>query len=63
MPHLSVDCWHQRFENHQKTLTVLESAVVVVQASPDDQLYRVALIQSFKYSWELVWKVMKDYLT
>ncbi|WP_422409219.1 MULTISPECIES: nucleotidyltransferase substrate binding protein [unclassified Endozoicomonas] len=54
--------WKQRFENYQNALAVLDSAVAAVQAAPEDILYRIALIQSFKFSWELGWKVMKDYL-
>ncbi len=54
--------WQQRFENYQKVLEVLDSAVAAVAANPGDMLYRIALIQSFKFSWELGWKVLKDYL-
>ena len=55
--------WQQRLENYQKALDVLDSAAAAVKASPDDKLYTIALIQSFKFSWELGWKVLKDYLT
>ena len=55
--------WQQRFENYQKALTVLERAATATRSAPDDELYAIALIQSFKFTWELAWKVMKDYLT
>ena len=42
--------WLQRYENYQKALVVLDAAVAAVEASPDDVLYRIALIQSFKFS-------------
>jgi nucleotidyltransferase substrate binding protein (TIGR01987 family) len=62
MTQLSDTRWRQRFENYQKALDVLDSAVAAVESSPEDALYRIALIQSFKFSWELGWKVLKDYL-
>ena len=55
--------WRQRLENFHRALGVLDSAVNAVESNPDDILYRIALIQSFKFTWELGWKVLKDYLT
>lgn len=50
--------WKQRFQNFEKSLLLLEGALAVV--SPD--IYQKAgMIQFFETSFELSWKVMKDY--
>ena len=54
--------WQQRFENYKKALTTLHRAAAACKRAPEDDLYCIALIQSFKFTWDLGWKVMKDYL-
>ncbi|MEE9368753.1 MAG: nucleotidyltransferase substrate binding protein [Pontiella sp.] len=51
--------WKQRFQNFEKSLTLLEGALAL--ESPD--IYqRAGLIQFFETTFELSWKLMKDYL-
>lgn len=54
--------WQQRFANYQKALQRLNQAAVAVRADPSNQLYQMALIQAFEFTFELGWKVVKDYL-
>jgi nucleotidyltransferase substrate binding protein (TIGR01987 family) len=64
--------WEQRFSNYQKALSQLEQAVAYIRSQKDlfqenvkpsalDNLIRQGLIQSFEYTHELAWKVIKDY--
>ena len=64
--------WEQRFSNYQKALSQLEQAVAFIRSQKDlfqenvkpsalDNLIRQGLIQSFEYTHELAWKVIKDY--
>lgn len=51
--------WKQRFQNFERSLTLLEGALRL--DSPD--IYQKAgLIQFFETTFELSWKLMKDYL-
>ena len=51
--------WKQRFQNFEKSLILLEGALAL--ESPD--IYqRAGLIQFFETTFELSWKLMKDYL-
>ena len=51
--------WQQRFQNFQKSLLLLEGALDI--KTPD--IYQKAgLIQFFETTFELSWKLMKDYL-
>jgi nucleotidyltransferase substrate binding protein (TIGR01987 family) len=51
--------WQQRFQNFQKSLHLLQGALDIT--NPD--IYQKAgLIQFFETTFELSWKLMKDYL-
>ena len=50
--------WKQRFQNFEKSLLLLEGALAI----PLPDVYqRAGLIQFFETTFELSWKVMKDY--
>ncbi len=51
--------WKQRFDNYEKAIGHLRSAVERESLSEIEQ---AGLIQFFEVSFELAWKVMKDYL-
>jgi len=54
--------WQQRFQNYDRAFILLRS--VIEERSLDDfsELEQEGIIQRFGYSFELAWKVMKDYL-
>lgn len=50
--------WKQRFQNFEKSLLLLEGALAI----PSPDVYqRAGLIQFFETTFELSWKVLKDY--
>lgn len=51
--------WKQRFENYEKSFRVLEK---YAQQPIHSELERAGIIQLFEMTFELAWKVLKDYL-
>jgi nucleotidyltransferase substrate binding protein (TIGR01987 family) len=54
--------WKQRFRNYQRALQSLNEAVTLAQTRPLSNLENQGLIQSFEFTHELAWNVLKDYL-
>lgn len=54
-------CWQQRFSNYNRAIVRLSEAL---SSDTDNfsELERDGVIQRFEYTYELAWKVMKDYL-
>lgn len=52
--------WKQRFENYQKALAVL---LRMGDINRSDEVQRGALIHYYEITYELAWKVLKDYLS
>lgn len=50
--------WKQRFQNFEKSIRVLEQALEI---SHPDVVQKAGIIQLFEVSFELGWKVMKDF--
>ena len=55
--------WKQRFDNFQSAFTSLKAAVDLAQQRPLSDLEKQGLIQSFEFTHELAWNVLKDFLT
>ncbi|MCW2311750.1 nucleotidyltransferase substrate binding protein [Rhodoferax antarcticus] len=53
--------WQQRLQNYQKALARLQLAVELNRERPLSDLEQQGLIQSFEFTHELAWNVMKDY--
>ncbi len=51
--------WQQRFQNFERALRSLEEALAIEQP---DVVQRAGLIQFFEITFELAWKMLKDYL-
>jgi len=54
--------WKQRFDNYKRALHQLTLAVQLMDQRPLSDLEKQGLIQGFKFTHELAWKVLKDYL-
>ncbi|MFN7901618.1 MAG: nucleotidyltransferase substrate binding protein [Holosporales bacterium] len=54
--------WKQRFNNFQRAYQSLSKAIELANTRPLSELEQQGLIQSFEYTHELAWKVLKDYL-
>lgn len=51
--------WKQRFQNFEKSYVLLKK---YSQANIETELERAGIIQFFEMTFELAWKVLKDYL-
>lgn len=54
--------WKQRFHNYTKAFQALTEAVELSQHRSLSALEQQGLIQSFEFTHELAWKMLKDYL-
>ena len=54
--------WKQRFQNYQKALATLKSAVELAASRELSDLEKQGVIKGFEFTYELAWNVMKDYL-
>ncbi|MBL4652734.1 MAG: nucleotidyltransferase substrate binding protein [Flavobacteriales bacterium] len=54
--------WKQRFQNLGKAKTKFEFALSALAKDKQNELYQMALIQTFEFTFELAWKTIKDYL-
>jgi nucleotidyltransferase substrate binding protein (TIGR01987 family) len=53
--------WQQRFSNFRRAFASLAAAVELARARPLSDLEKQGLIQSFEFTHELAWNVMRDY--
>ena len=53
--------WKQRLKNYSLALTQLRSAVELSRTRELSDLEKQGLIQSFEYTHELAWNVIRDY--
>ena len=54
--------WKQRFSSYKKALLVLQNAVELSKERQLSELEQQGLIQSFEFTHELAWKLVKDFL-
>ena len=54
--------WQQRFSNFRRALAQLAEAVDLSRVRELSRLERQGVIQSFEFTHELAWNVLKDYL-
>jgi nucleotidyltransferase substrate binding protein (TIGR01987 family) len=54
--------WKQRFQNYLKAFQTLVEAVELSRSRELSKLEQQGLIQSFEFTHELAWNVLKDYL-
>ncbi len=54
--------WHFRFQNYVQAHDLLEEAVIQYHNGELSQLAMEGLFLRFVFTWELAWKVLKDYL-
>lgn len=53
--------WKQRFSNYRLALSRLAEGVSLARQRPLSELEKQGLIQTFEFTHELAWNVMKDY--
>ena len=54
--------WKQRLQNYNKALITLKKAVELGETRELTDLEKQGTIQSFEFTFEMAWNVMKDYL-
>ena len=54
--------WQYRFDNYKRAFTLLREAIEWRQKRELTELEKEGTIKRFKYTWELAWKTLKDYL-
>jgi len=52
----------QRFENYCKAFDSLKKAILLNKERDLSELEKQGVIQGFEFTFELAWKVVKDYL-
>lgn len=54
--------WVYRFNNYQRAFILLREAVDLMTTRDLTRLEKEGVIQRFEYTWELAWKLLKDFL-
>jgi len=53
--------WKQRLKSFEQALSQLESAILLSRSRVFSDLEKLGLIQTFEFTHELAWNVLKDY--
>ena len=54
--------WVQRFSSYTKAFATLERSVITAQERNLNEMEEQGFVQSFEFTFELSWKLLKDYL-
>lgn len=54
--------WKQRFDNFDRAKKKFHQVLAALKKEPKNEIYQIALVQAFKFTYELAWKTLKDYL-
>ncbi|NLW33658.1 MAG: DUF86 domain-containing protein [Fibrobacter sp.] len=54
--------WHQRFQNFTNAYATFCRTLQRQESEPEDEIIKMALVQAFEFTYELSWKVIKDFL-
>lgn len=54
--------WKQRFDNYKRAYTEFADAIQIANSRELSKLEKQGLIQSFEYTHELAWNLLKDFL-
>ncbi len=54
--------WLYRFDNYKRAFLLLREGVEILELRDLSQLEKEGLVQRFEYTWELAWKLLRDYL-
>jgi nucleotidyltransferase substrate binding protein (TIGR01987 family) len=54
--------WIYRFDHYKRAFSLLREAIETMEARSLTQLEKEGVIQRFEYTWELAWKLIRDYL-
>jgi nucleotidyltransferase substrate binding protein (TIGR01987 family) len=54
--------WVQRFSSYKKALAALERSVAAARERDLNEMEEQGLVQGFEFTFELSWKLLKDYL-
>lgn len=54
--------WLYRFENYARAVALLREAVEILRTREMSALEKEGMVQRFEFTWELGWKLLKDFL-
>ena len=54
--------WQQRFEHLTQARAQFLRTIDAYAREPENDIYRIALIGAFEFTYELAWKTLKDFL-